>query len=659
MKLALNCENVTIDNETFNSIVISNSKKNPLKTAYIELNSFGDQVALITYQQLINNVTKISEKLEKRYEKGDRCIIAMSSGINFISAFLGCLFSGIIAVPCIYPKRKKANSRFWSIISNSEANGIITESNSTKLLSEVLASSGASRNPEILDFNLLLKGEAKETCKSDISESDIAFLQYTSGSVGNPKGIKVTQKNLLNNSEVIRQSFNHTKDLVTVSWLPPFHDMGLIGSMLQPLYVGGTCVILQPSDFIKKPDLWFKAISKYKGTTAGCPNFALDYCVEKIVDVDINTMDLSSLKVLFCGSENVRKNSLENFATKFSKLNFTPEMFLPCYGMAEATLMISGIGQAELPNYYTMNNHETKSKALIYTSCGRPWNNTEIIIVDPETRLELNEQEIGEIWVKSDSVCDGYWHSESDLSFNSYTSDSINGPFLRTGDLGFLHQKELFITGRLKELIIIRGRNFFPADIENMVDNCDFALQPNGCAAFTIDDNKEEKLVIVQELKRTFIDNIDYDEIYRSILALVSDRFDITVSSIILTTPLAIPRTTSGKIQRLKCKEMYSENELKVISSWELVHDPYLNNDICGDDIKQWMINWIAAKLNLDKDQIDPEESIMSQGLDSIGAVELETAINDKFGLDFFIGDFIENNSINYLSVMAHETKVN
>ncbi len=655
--------------QTLSEKLIYQAKVTPGKTVYIQLDENGEELININYASLVSNSISVSKQLLEHHNKGDRCLIAIPGGVEFMIAFLGCVFAGIIAVPVIMPKKNKENTRFWSIVTDSEPTSILTTKGYEDLLMNQLRSSTHENNIKTI-LNVKVRKTDDYLCDvTNITSDDIAFLQYTSGSIGSPKGIMVSHSNLLHNSEIIKQSFNHTPDLVGVLWLPPYHDMGLIGSMIQPLYVGGSCVIIQPVNFIKNPAMWFEAISKYKGTTVGCPNFALDYCIEKITDPDVNKMDLSSLKVMFCGSEPIRKTTLQNFSEKFSCLNFKPEMFLPCYGLAEATLMVSGISQTEEPLFYSLDNDSAEifgkdvnlpdeGNKISYTSCGKAWNNTDIIVADPDTHLELSENQTGEIWVKNSSVCSGYWNKpvETKETFKAFTARDKKGPYLKTGDLGFIKENNVYITGRIKELMIINGVNIYPGDIENIVDSSHIALQSNSCAVFSVDRENKEKLVIVQEIKRSYINNYNKDEVIGSIINAVSDIFEVSIHSIVIISPMSLPKTSSGKIKRLACRELYLDDRLKTVTSWKEAdnftgsdHIIPEKNTLSADELVLWIKNWLGNKLNIDPGQIDPDQSILSFGLDSIGAVELESDINEKFNLDLFVGDFMENNSINYL----------
>lgn len=653
---------------TFNEAILWRAKISPDKIAVTQLNEACEEVSSYTYKDLIANSIKISEQLLKNHSKGDRCLIAISAGIEFISAFLGCLFAGIIAVPTLIPKKNKQNDRFKTVFYNSKPTCIITTSDTKELIAAQISSlTDIKEKPSIITVSMD-ETNYNQDIHPKVDSDDIAFLQYTSGSVSFPKGIMVSQGNLLHNSETIKHSYNHTEDLVGVSWLPPFHDMGLIGCILQPLYMGGSFFLIKPSDFIRNPALWFKAISKYKGATVGCPNFALDYCIEKIKDPDVNTMDLSSIKVMFCGSEPVREETLNKFSDKFGNLNFKSETFLPCYGLAEATLMVCGINHTEKPQYFHADtdsleknnfavNAQKGQKYTSYTSCGKTSNKTDLIIVNPKTKNEISETLIGEIWVKNNSVCKGYWNdpTETERSFRAYTTNNNKGPFLRTGDLGFIKDQNVYVTGRLKDLIIIRGLNFFPSDIENIVDKCHPSLQPNSCAAFSINNENNEKLVIVQEIKRSHFNNYNKDEIFNSIIKAVSDSFGLAIHSIVIIRPMSIPKTSSGKIKRQEIKNLFLKDKLNIVIS--NIQNENLPENLVFDkgsrrteDIAMWIQNWLGKKLAIDPKQIDINQPILSSGLDSIGAVELECDINNTFNTNIFVGDFLENNSIVHIA---------
>ncbi len=558
--------------KTFNDIIQAHASHKAEKKVYFLLDDEGEEIDSITYAELFRNTILQAHNLRKSFKKGDRCILIFQPGLELIISLLACFYSGIIAVPVNPPKRNKVNKRFWAILSDCTPSAIMMDKENQQLLEKHFDDRRELDDMLRISLERSNVNFSDETTGFGIEQEDIAFLQYTSGSTGLPKGVMVSHGNLMHNSEVIRQSFNHDKDLVVINWLPPFHDMGLIGNLLQPLYVGGCSVIMHPNTFLRSPFIWLKAITEYKGITTGCPNFALDYCVEKLTEEQKKELDFSSLKVMFCGSERVRKQSLDRFYDVFKDQGFEYRSFLPCYGLAESTLMASGIDAKERPMYINISRSEVERNSRIVFSenpedrlhavgCGHSWNDDEIKIVEPDQQLELPGDRIGEIWVKGISVCQGYWgkpETSKEIFHAKFEGNTIDN-WLRTGDLGFIHQEQLFITGRRKDLIIIRGMNYFPDYIEEVVENCHPALQTGGCAVFSIEEEEQERLVVMQEIKRTAIRDLNETDVFNAIREAVSKEFEIPVFAIRLLKPGRLPKTTSGKTQRHLCKKLYYE----------------------------------------------------------------------------------------------------
>jgi len=415
------------------------------------------------------------------------------------------------------------------------------------------------------------------------SPDTLAFLQYTSGSTGKPKGVMVSHGNLLHNLEILKLAFGHSDKTVGVNWLPLFHDMGLIGKVLEPLYVGLPCIHMSPVAFGQKPIRWLQAISRYQGTISGGPSFAYDLCVNKITPEEKATLDLSSWEVAFNGAEPVRSSTLERFSSAFADCGFRKEAFYPCYGMAEATLLVSGGVTRETPvlievsgsslerNLVVTSNGETGDKREI-VSCGRAWLDEKIAIVDPESLTQCPDNQVGEIWVSSSSVAMGYWRKpeQTEETFKAYLADTGEGPFLRTGDLGFLQDGELFVTGRLKDLIIIRGRNYYPQDIESTVEQSHPSLRENCSAAFSVDVDSDIVLVVVGEVERRYLKGLNVEQVAKSIQKAVSQEHMLNVYGVALLRVGSIPKTSSGKIQRRACQKGFLEGTLNVVGSWTL-----------------------------------------------------------------------------------------
>ena len=416
-----------------------------------------------------------------------------------------------------------------------------------------------------------------------LDSNNLAFLQYTSGSTASPKGVMIAHSNLVQNLAAIYQYFEHSPHTHVVSWLPMYHDMGLIGTILQPLYGGFRATLMSPLMFLQRPLRWLEAISRYKGTSSGAPNFAYDFCVRKIKPEQITNLDLSSWDVAFNGAEPINHQTLEQFASLFKPYGFRPEAFYPCYGMAEATLMVSG-GKKTTPvvikkvqttaleqNKIVIANDRDKECKII-VSCGHTIPNQKIKIVNPETLTECSEREIGEIWVSGPSVARGYWHQLelSKQTFGNYVADTKEGPFLRTGDLGFLSEEELFITGRLTDLIIINGSNYYPHDLEWVVEQSHPQIRSGFTAAFSVDIEGKENLVMMAEIERYYGKNrlkannnggknshLDESELIQAIKRAVFKNYDLEVYAVKLLKPGTIPKTSSGKIQRQACKHAF------------------------------------------------------------------------------------------------------
>jgi acyl-CoA synthetase (AMP-forming)/AMP-acid ligase II len=443
--------------------------------------------------------------------------------LEYIAAFFGCLYAGATAVTVYPPKSNNSMPRLRAIINNSQAAAAVTTGATLSKTDRFF-----SRAPELKELKWLSTDGASEGAWHDwrepaVSADTLAMLQYTSGSTTTPKGVMLTHENLMHNQRMIASAFGGGPDTIVVGWLPLFHDMGLIGNVIQPMYLGGRCVMMSPVSFLQNPARWLEAMSRYRATTSGGPNFAYDLCVSRVSAEQRATLDLSSWRVAFNGAEPVRCRTLEQFASAFAPCGFSREAFYPCYGLAEATLMVTGakthgppaagiFEQAALEQNRVVAAPPNEAGGRKLPSCGRPFPNQRVAIVNPESLAECPPNEVGEIWVSGPNVARGYWGlpDETRRTFGAYLRGTGEGPFLRTGDLGFLMDGELFVTGRLKDVIIIRGRNHYPQDIELTVEQTGTSLQWGRCAAFSVDEGDESRLVVVQELARNYRDsNLD------------------------------------------------------------------------------------------------------------------------------------------------------
>jgi acyl-CoA synthetase (AMP-forming)/AMP-acid ligase II/acyl carrier protein len=618
--------------------------------AFIFLMDGETESSSLTYQELDRQARAIATQLQSVTIPGARALLLYPSGLEFIAAFFGCLYASVVAVPAYLPKRNRRMSRLQAILDNAQASVILTNK---ELLPNI--ESGFSKNTELSGLSLLttnnIAGEQMTYSWQEpaVSSETLAFIQYTSGSTGAPKGVMVTHKNVLHNEHLIQKHFKHNSKTIGVGWLPLFHDMGLIGNVLQSLYLGIPSILMPPEAFIMKPFRWLKAISNYKATTSGGPNFAYDLCVNKITPEQRESLDLSSWKVAFNGAEPIRPQTLEQFASTFADCGFHREALYPCYGMAETTLLVAGGLKAETPvirsiqrtaiqqNRVVENTNE-REKVRKIVSCGFAWLDQKIKIVDPKRLTLCSANQVGEIWISSFSVAQGYWNrtEETEKTFHAYLTDTGEGPFLRTGDLGFLQGGELFITGRLKDLIIIRGTNYYPQDIELTVEQSHPGLRSSCGAAFTVEVNDVERLVITQEVERSNLRQLKVDEIAGAIRQEVSINHDLQVYAVLLLKTASIPKTSSGKIQRHACRSGFLDGSLNVVGKWtakphsaqqqskEVVttNNTYLYNSITEEEIQAWLISHLALELKVPPNEIDIQESFAYYGMDSAIAVD-------------------------------------
>jgi len=508
---------------------------------------------------------------------GNAAILLYPQGIEFIVAFFGCLYAGVLAVPASVSNRKRAIDILARIAEDAGARWILSTGTQLSQLERDIEQGSPLQGIKVLDIE---EGPDPRGAPPPMSiePGAIAMLQYTSGSTGTPAGVVITHANLVDNQQQMQQAFEHDETTVIVSWLPMFHDMGL-GTVLISIWTGRPCVFMSPSVFVQNPRRWLAAISHYRGTVSLAPDFAYDLCVRRISPKEREGLDLSCWKVALNGSEPVRSSTLERFVETFGPCGFRRETFLPAYGLAEATMFVTSGDRRDPPVVRRFSREKLEqglavvesdaSRAQTLVSCGHPWFGSRLLIVDPDTRTECAPGAIGEIWLQGGAVGIGYWKKEveSVATFGATTSDG-RGPFLRTGDLAFIDAGRLYVAGRHKDLIIIRGRNHAPQDIEDSVSTCHPALVARGCAAFSIDTDDGERLVIVQEVARTSLRTLDVPSVVRAIRAVVSDNHALQTHAIVLLKPSSLPRTTSGKVRRKTCRQHFLENSLPAVAAW-------------------------------------------------------------------------------------------
>lgn len=567
--------------ETLVDLLQWRAQKMPNKVAFTFLKDGVDETDQITFRELDERARQIAARLQQENTPNPTALLLYPQGIEHMCALWGCIYAGVRAVPLFVPQNDRVYKRVKSIQQDSGAQYVLCDRESYDRLEKRF-----DRMPEVASLQWLISDELEASLANDwklvAQERDtVAYYQYTSGSTGTPKGVMVSHGNVIYNVSDIDASWDHSEDTVLVSWLPIFHDMGLIYGFMQGVYNGFHTVLFSPNAFAQRPYTWLKAISDYRATHSGGPNSAYIMCVEKVLDEQKKDLDLSSLRVMFNGSEPVRESTLQSFTQAFAECGFKAEMHTPCYGLAEATLKVTATKLGEYPNHLTVDAKALASNKVlpllageegqVFVSSGVTVQQTEVKIVNPVSSEVCAPDSIGEIWVKGPTNAMGYYRKEEDTReiFNAYINETDDGPYMRTGDLGFFYNNELYIAGRLKDLIIVRGRNCYPQDIEEIVENCHPALSPSAGAAFSLDVDGDERLIVVQSVRRSHLKHIDAPEIFNAIRRSVSAQYGVKVHDIQLLMPASIPRTTSGKIQRRACKQAYQQKTLKVLASWQ------------------------------------------------------------------------------------------
>jgi acyl-CoA synthetase (AMP-forming)/AMP-acid ligase II len=551
----------------------------PDRTAFLFLADGETESASLTYRALDERARVVAGRLRRLERPSGSALLLYPPGLEFIAAFWGCLYAGVAAVPMSAPRPKQSLDRLRNIVADLEATVALTTSTELAGLERLV-----SQDPELAALEWIATDGlpaflADGWHPPPAEPGTLAFIQYTSGSTGAPRGVMVSHGNLLQNSEYLRQSFELTPESVSVTWLPSFHDMGLVDGILQPLYTGFLGVILPPVAFLQAPVRWLQAITRYRATHCGGPNFGYDLCTRRVTPEQRATLDLSSWVTAYNGAEPVSRDTLERFAETFRPCRFQLRCFYPCYGMAEATLIISGGRVQDPPVYFAADADALEAHRIVeadattkrvkhLVGCGRPWLDTRIVIADPEFLTRCPPGRIGEIWVAGASVSKGYWNrDELRKDMFACLADTGEGPYLRTGDLGFIRAGELFVTGRIKDVIIIRGLNYYPQDIEKTVQESYPGFRPGCGAAFSVDVNGEERLVVVQEVERTHLRHLQGPTAVKAIRAAVANEYGLQVYAVSLIKPATIAKTSSGKIQRRACRRMFLDGTLEVVGA--------------------------------------------------------------------------------------------
>jgi acyl-CoA synthetase (AMP-forming)/AMP-acid ligase II/acyl carrier protein len=646
-----------------------------------------DAEVVWTYAEIDRRAQAVAAEVSRVAAPGERAVLVFPPGLDFIAAFFGCLYAGVLPVPATYPKPRRPSSRLDAIVADCKPLIALTTSETLGMMQLDEQSPGV----RALEWVAVDRCRDADAFTRPISRqpSDAAFLQYTSGSTSQPRGVVVSHGNLLHNLELIRDGFGlaraeeNAPPVSAVFWLPAYHDMGLIGGILTPLYVGGTSYLLAPATFLQRPITWLETISRTGAAVSGAPNFAYELCARKISAEQRAALDLSRWKLAFCGAEPIDPRALDDFATTFAASGFRKATYYPCYGLAEATLMVSGGSHVDGPRQFNADRaalaqHQfasapagsTNSQSLV--SCGRPLGDQDVRVVNPQTFEPCLDGQIGEIWVGGASVAKGYWNHPEELwqTFGGRLADG-SGPFLRTGDLGAFDRGELFVTGRAKDVIIIRGRNLYPQDVERTVQQAHEAVDLG--AAFSVEVDGHEQLVVVHQIAREHR-RIDLAPVLRAIRAAIVEEHDVDPYQIILLRPGGVPLTSSGKVQRSRCRELLATHQLEQLAAWTqstsamapasdplaetiaftgqhgvngttkangsrrggtefLNHVASLSPEELADDIQAWMLGWLEERAEPGAGELVPTAPFTELGMDSLTALELNVEFENVLGV--------------------------
>jgi acyl-CoA synthetase (AMP-forming)/AMP-acid ligase II/acyl carrier protein len=595
-----------------------------------------EELNSLTYGSLDRQARTIAGHLLDQGAVGERALLLHPPGLEFLAALVGCLYAGVVAVPLYPPKLNRRDARLIDVSRDAGARFALTTSSVRAGLDRAFRHS-----PELAGLRWIAPEEIPPDPSPEwsggyrsLDPNSLAYLQYTSGSTRTPKGVMVSHGNLLANVADIERGFRHGDDSVAVSWLPHFHDMGLVWGMVAPVVLGFPCYFMAPAAFLQRPLRWLQAISRFGATHSGGPNFAYDLCTQRITSEQKEGLDLSRWAVAFNGAEPVRKQTLDQFARAFASCGFSPTALCPAYGLAEATLKVTTARRGQEPACFLASARalgggrvteaaESDSDVKALVGCGGPEPGTNVLIVHPETLLACAPDEVGEIWVDSASVAKGYWNQPEESTFvfqASPAGDTGPGRFLRTGDLGLLRDGELFVTGRIKDLIIIRGRNHYPHDIELTAQNTHPALRVDGGAALPVDVDGEERLIVVQEIDRHH--HHEAEKAVALIRSAITQDHEITPYAVVLVRQNGVAKTSSGKIQRSACARAFLEGRLPIVYEWR--ESPVTAGEATDirmrsqEEIEAVLSQKISSSLSISPLEVDVSQPFSSLGLDSL-----------------------------------------
>ena len=670
--------NVTSEESTSNTFVEvlrRQAAAHPNRVAYTFLSESEAEGKDITFAELEKTALMIAAFLSSSISPGERVLLLLPSGLDYVASFFGCLYAGVIAVPGFPPhagRGRHGEPWFQTIVRDAKPRLVFS---TPEMIHAVPGKWMQEVGISVVSPAEIDRASGAEWHPPKIDAATIAFLQYTSGSTSQPRGVMVSHQNLLHNMKVIQEACGNDEESTVVSWLPLHHDMGLIGTVLHPAYLGARSVLMSPATFLHNPVTWLKAITRFHGKSSSAPNFAYDLCARRIKREQKVDLDLSSWRIAVNGAEPVRSDTMDRFTAAFSECGFNREAFRPSYGLAEATLMVTGArtSQSPLTKLFSIEALErnrvrepvSESDARVLVGCGHALPGHQVCLVDPKTRKLCVENEIGEIWIDGPSVAQGYWNrlEESESTFRAGLFPEEQGPFLRTGDLGFLYEGQLFITGRCKNLIIVHGRNLYPQDLEQTALQADSSLRPDAGAAFVVESGVEERVVLLCEIDRHA--KSGPEKVIAAIREAILLEYGISVHTVALLRHGTIPRTTSGKVRHSTARELFLAGALAVVAQSTLEHDasgtasmaqlsldqilqaePELRYELIQNELR----DRAAEVLKINPEGIRCDQPLVSLGLDSLMAAELKAWVEASFGKSLDTLELLEGASVAVLA---------
>jgi natural product biosynthesis luciferase-like monooxygenase protein len=634
--------------------------------------------AHVSLQMLDRRARAIAAFLQSASKPGDRTLLVFPFGPEFLYAFWGSIYAGRIPVPAHAPKPGRPSQTLNAIYRDSLPSIALTNQELLPRMNELLAEATAAAQLHCWSVDEIPQESAAAWLRPEVGSSSIAFLQYTSGSTSTPKGVIVSHANIIENERMIQDAFGEDESSIVVSWLPLFHDMGLIGAVLQPLWCGGRCYLLSPQSFIQNPSRWLEAISRFKATTSGGPDFAYRLCSSRIGSEQLGNLDLSTWRVAFNGSEPVQAKTIRAFSERFASCGFRESAFVPCYGLAESTLLVTAKRSAGAISVATFQARELEKNRVVASSpdesgsrtlvgCGTGDAHQNIEIVIPESGVPCGTGEIGEIWISGPHVSQGYWNRQKETEdiFGAQALGKTNR-YLRTGDLGFTLNGQLFITGRSRDLIIVRGRNFYPQDFEALVSEVHEAFRYGLGAAFSVNTDSEADLILVHETQSK---SVDFVWACHAIREAIVNEYEISPTKIAFVRFGTLPKTSSGKVRRRECKARFLADELNVVFEEADQLRPASKAGVATDvkaqtgstslnPFREELFSIVSRALRRDAKSIDPEASLLSLGLDSLAAAELKAGVEKAFQVNIDLERILQGSSLAQLALLVVQSQI-